>query len=114
MILQPQLPECWGCARTWRPYALRDICTISGRVGVSSAIWDKAGPLSTAERDQARLHAYHSERILARIPPLAELAKLAGQHHEHCDGSGYHRGFTRSPAVDAVSRPGLCRQPTDD
>jgi HD-GYP domain-containing protein (c-di-GMP phosphodiesterase class II)/predicted DNA-binding protein (UPF0251 family) len=64
-----------------------------GRVGVSSAIWDKAGPLSTAERDQARLHAYHSERILARIPPLAGLAKLAGQHHERSDGSGYHRGF---------------------
>jgi HD-GYP domain-containing protein (c-di-GMP phosphodiesterase class II)/DNA-binding CsgD family transcriptional regulator len=65
-----------------------------GRAGVSSGIWDKAGPLSTAERDQARLHAYHSERILARIPPLAGLAKLVGQHHEHCDGSGYHRGFT--------------------
>jgi HD-GYP domain-containing protein (c-di-GMP phosphodiesterase class II) len=64
-----------------------------GRVGVSSAIWDKAGPLSTAERDQARLHAYHSERILARIPPLTELAKLAGQHHERSDGTGYHRGF---------------------
>jgi HD-GYP domain-containing protein (c-di-GMP phosphodiesterase class II)/DNA-binding CsgD family transcriptional regulator len=64
-----------------------------GRVGVSSAIWDKAGPLSTAERDQARLHAYHSERILARIPPLTGLAKLAGQHHERSDGSGYHRGF---------------------
>ena len=65
-----------------------------GRVGVSSAIWDKAGPLSGIERDQARLHAYHSERILARIPPLAGLAKLAGQHHERCDGSGYHRGAT--------------------
>jgi HD-GYP domain-containing protein (c-di-GMP phosphodiesterase class II)/predicted DNA-binding protein (UPF0251 family) len=64
-----------------------------GRVGVSSAIWDKAGPLSMAERDQARLHAYHSERILARIPPLTELAKLAGQHHERSDGTGYHRGF---------------------
>jgi HD-GYP domain-containing protein (c-di-GMP phosphodiesterase class II)/DNA-binding CsgD family transcriptional regulator len=64
-----------------------------GRVGVSSAIWDKAGPLSRAERDQARLHAYHSERILARIPPLTELAKLAGQHHERSDGTGYHRGF---------------------
>src|SRR4029453_9603670 len=36
-----------------------------GRVGVSSAIWDKAGSLSAAERDQARLHAYHSEQILA-------------------------------------------------
>jgi HD-GYP domain-containing protein (c-di-GMP phosphodiesterase class II) len=65
-----------------------------GRVGVSSAIWDKAGPLSTAEREQARLHAYHSERILARIPPLKGLATLAGQHHERCDGSGYHRGYT--------------------
>jgi HD-GYP domain-containing protein (c-di-GMP phosphodiesterase class II)/DNA-binding CsgD family transcriptional regulator len=64
-----------------------------GRVGVSSAIWDKAGPLSTAERDQARLHAYHSERILDRIPPLTGLAKLAGQHHERSDGSGYHRGI---------------------
>jgi HD-GYP domain-containing protein (c-di-GMP phosphodiesterase class II) len=65
-----------------------------GRVGVSSAIWDKAGPLSTAERDQARLHAYHSERILARISPLKGLATLAGQHHERCDGSGYPRGYT--------------------
>jgi HD-GYP domain-containing protein (c-di-GMP phosphodiesterase class II)/DNA-binding CsgD family transcriptional regulator len=65
-----------------------------GRVGVSSAIWDKAGPLSGIERDQARLHAYHSERILARIPPLTRLAKLAGEHHERCDGSGYHRGST--------------------
>ena len=65
-----------------------------GRVGVSSAIWDKAGPLSTTERDQARLHAYHSERILDRVPPLTALAALAGQHHERCDGSGYHRGAT--------------------
>ena len=65
-----------------------------GRIGVSSAIWDKAGPLSGIERDQARLHAYHSERILARIPPLTKLAKLVGEHHERCDGTGYHRGST--------------------
>ena len=65
-----------------------------GRIGVSSAIWDKAGPLSGIERDQARLHAYHSERILGRIPPLTKLAKLAGEHHERCDGTGYHRGST--------------------
>ncbi len=65
-----------------------------GRVGVSSRIWDKPGPLTQSERDQARLHAYHSERILARIPSLEEVAKLAGQHHERCDGSGYHRGVT--------------------
>jgi DNA-binding CsgD family transcriptional regulator len=65
-----------------------------GRVGVSSRIWDKPGRLSQTERDQARLHAYHSERILSRVPALAEVARLAGQHHERCDGSGYHRGVT--------------------
>jgi HD-GYP domain-containing protein (c-di-GMP phosphodiesterase class II) len=65
-----------------------------GRVGISSRIWDKPGPLSQSERDQARLHAHHSERILARVPALARVATLAGQHHERCDGSGYHRGAT--------------------
>jgi HD-GYP domain-containing protein (c-di-GMP phosphodiesterase class II) len=64
-----------------------------GRVAVSSRIWDKDEPLSATERDQAHLHPYHSERILARIPELAEVATLAGQHHERCDGSGYHRGI---------------------
>jgi HD-GYP domain-containing protein (c-di-GMP phosphodiesterase class II) len=64
-----------------------------GRVAVSSRIWDKTEPLSASERDQANLHPYHSERILARIPELAEVATLAGQHHERCDGSGYHRGI---------------------
>ena len=63
-----------------------------GRIGVSSRIWDKANPSQT-ERDQARLHPYYSERILARIPELADVARLVGQHHEHCDGSGYHRGL---------------------
>jgi HD domain len=63
-------------------------------LGVSSAIWDDAAPLNTAEREQARLHPYHSERILARIPSLAGLATLAGQHHERSDGTGYHRGAT--------------------
>ncbi|MCL3861131.1 HD domain-containing phosphohydrolase [Actinotalea sp. K2] len=63
-----------------------------GRIGVSSRIWDKATPSQT-ERDQARLHPYYSERILARIPALADAARLAGQHHERCDGSGYHRGL---------------------
>ncbi|HET6652194.1 MAG TPA: HD domain-containing phosphohydrolase [Nocardioides sp.] len=65
-----------------------------GRIGVPSRIWNKPGPLSAAERDQAQLHAYHSERILARVPALADLAVLVGQHHERCDGSGYHRGLT--------------------
>lgn len=65
-----------------------------GRVAVSSRIWDKPGPLTGSERDQVRLHAYHGERVLARVPALTEVATLVGQHHERCDGSGYHRGVT--------------------
>jgi HD-GYP domain-containing protein (c-di-GMP phosphodiesterase class II) len=68
-----------------------------GRVAISSRIWDKPGRLITQEWEQVRLHAYHSERILAGSARLAPLAELAGKHHERCDGSGYHRG---SPHTD--------------
>jgi HD-GYP domain-containing protein (c-di-GMP phosphodiesterase class II) len=63
-----------------------------GRVGLPSRLWTVPRPWTAAERDQARLHAYHSERVLARVPQLAAVAALAGAHHERCDGSGYHRG----------------------
>ncbi|MGA8045765.1 MAG: HD domain-containing phosphohydrolase [Dermatophilaceae bacterium] len=63
-----------------------------GRVGVSSHVWGKRSPLSTGEREQVRLHPYHSERILSGSPGLARLSGLVGRHHERLDGSGYHRG----------------------
>ncbi|WP_157362365.1 HD domain-containing phosphohydrolase [Haloechinothrix halophila] len=67
-----------------------------GRVAVSDAIWEKPGPLSEGEWEQVRLHAYHSERILAGSERLSALARLAGMHHERLDGSGYHRGCART------------------
>ncbi len=63
-----------------------------GRVAVHPRIWEKPGPLNADEWEQVRLHPYHSERILARSEFLAELAPVAGAHHERLDGSGYHRG----------------------
>ena len=63
-----------------------------GRVAVSNVIWEKPGPLTAAEWEQARMHSYHSERILARSDALAPLARVAGMHHERLDGSGYFRG----------------------
>jgi HD-GYP domain-containing protein (c-di-GMP phosphodiesterase class II) len=63
-----------------------------GRVGISDAIWEKPGPLTGAEWEQVRLHAYHSERILATSQALEPAARIAGMHHERLDGSGYHRG----------------------
>jgi HD-GYP domain-containing protein (c-di-GMP phosphodiesterase class II) len=63
-----------------------------GRVAVPNGIWDKAGTLGSAERERVRLHSYYSERILARTPVFADVARLAGSHHERPDGSGYHHG----------------------
>jgi len=63
-----------------------------GRLAVSNAIWEKPGPLTSAEWEQVRLHPYHSERILATSSALEPLAHLAGMHHERLDGTGYHRG----------------------
>jgi HD-GYP domain-containing protein (c-di-GMP phosphodiesterase class II)/DNA-binding CsgD family transcriptional regulator len=62
-----------------------------GRVGISNAIWEKAGPLTRAEWEVVRMHAYHSERVLASASSLEPMAVIAGMHHERLDGSGYHR-----------------------
>jgi HD-GYP domain-containing protein (c-di-GMP phosphodiesterase class II) len=73
-----------------------------GRVAVSNAIWEKPGPLTAAEWEQARMHSYHSERILATSEALAPMARVAGMHHERLNGSGYYRGCRGrelSPAV---------------
>jgi HD-GYP domain-containing protein (c-di-GMP phosphodiesterase class II) len=65
-----------------------------GRVAVPVRIWQKAAPLTPDDRERVRLHAYHSERVLARSPFLASLVPVATFHHERLDGSGYHRGTT--------------------
>jgi len=63
-----------------------------GRVAVPVNVWAKPGPLNRDEREQVRLHAYHSERVLDASAALRPLARLAGSHGERCDGSGSHRG----------------------
>lgn len=63
-----------------------------GRVGVSSAVWDRPGPLGQAQWERVRLHPYWTERILSRCQILERFATRAGAHHERLDGSGYHRG----------------------
>jgi putative nucleotidyltransferase with HDIG domain len=62
-----------------------------GRAAVPNGVWECPGPLTWADQERVRLHAYHSERVLSRCGPLAGLASLAGLHHERLDGSGYHR-----------------------
>ncbi len=64
-----------------------------GRLGVSNAIWDKAGPLGAGEWERVRLHPYLTERMLRLSSSLAPLAAIAVQHRERLDGSGYPRGL---------------------
>jgi HD-GYP domain-containing protein (c-di-GMP phosphodiesterase class II) len=63
-----------------------------GRVAVHARVWQKPGPLNADEREQVRLHPYHTGRVLSRSPFLSALAPVAAAHHERLDGSGYHRG----------------------
>ena len=59
-----------------RPRARRGIEPPSGR---------SPGALTSGEWEQVRLHSYHSERLLARIPALAELARV--RRHRTTSGS---------------------------
>jgi len=76
--------------RRWlkRAALLHDV----GKLGVSNSVLDKAGKLDIEEWDAVKLHATYTEVILSRIGAFAELAKVAGAHHEKLDGTGYPRG----------------------
>lgn len=74
-----------------------------GKLGVSNSVLDKAGALDRAEWDAVKLHAEYSERILSRITAFAELARVAGAHHERLDGTGYPRGL-RADEINIETR----------
>lgn len=64
-----------------------------GKLGISNAILDKPGKLDAAEWAQVKNHSRYTEEILAHLTPFAELAKMAGAHHERLDGNGYPYGL---------------------
>ena len=64
-----------------------------GKLGVSNSVLDKPGALDRDEWTAVKQHAAYSERILARVGAFAELATIAGAHHERLDGTGYPRGL---------------------
>jgi HD-GYP domain-containing protein (c-di-GMP phosphodiesterase class II) len=65
-----------------------------GLVAVSSfALHKPPERLTAAEWESLRLHPYHGERILSRVPVLAPVVPLVAAHHERMDGSGYYRGL---------------------
>jgi len=63
-----------------------------GRLGVSNQIWEKKGPLSTAESERVRMYPYLTGRILSRVGGLESVVSVATKHEERIDGSGFPRG----------------------
>ncbi len=53
-----------------------------GRACVATSVWEKRGALTTGEREQVRLHPYHTERVLARSPVLEPNARLAARTNQ--------------------------------
>jgi HD-GYP domain-containing protein (c-di-GMP phosphodiesterase class II) len=68
-----------------------------GIVTISSFVLGKPeDQLTDAEFEQVRLHPYHSERILSRVPAFEFIAPLVAAHHERMDGQGYYRRLAGS------------------
>lgn len=73
-----------------------------GNLGVSNTIWDKPGPLTAGEWERVRLAPHVTERMLHQSQALAPIGRIAVQHRERLDGSGYPRRLTGS----AITRAG--------
>ncbi|MEA2268374.1 MAG: hypothetical protein QOC64_984 [Solirubrobacteraceae bacterium] len=74
-----------------------------GKLAVSNRILDKPEGLNEVEWGIVRAHPAMSERILLGVDAFGEIARIAGNHHERLDGSGYGRGRT-AVALDPLSR----------
>jgi HD-GYP domain-containing protein (c-di-GMP phosphodiesterase class II) len=85
--------RAWGLSEDEARLLRRAGCVADlGSVGIPAGIWDDPAPLGVDDVERVRLHPYFTERVLTRCRGLADVAALAGAHHERLDGSGYCRG----------------------
>ncbi|MBJ6763734.1 HD domain-containing protein [Myxococcaceae bacterium JPH2] len=73
-----------------------------GHVTLPTGLWLRSA-WSDEERRLSRAHVEATERLLAATPMLRSVARLAGEHHERLDGSGYPRGLA-SNSLSRASR----------
>lgn len=95
--------ECGLEAEQREPLRLAAHLHDLGHVAVPAAIWQLPRAWHGRERERAHSHTFWTERILGAAAPLADVAKIAGAHHERLDGSGYHRAL-RDTALSRASR----------
>ena len=85
--------------RLRRAALLHDI----GKLGISSRLLDKAGPLTRREWQEMMRHPLYTWEILSRVSAFSDFARMAAMHHEKLDGSGYPWGV-RGEELDAPAR----------
>jgi HD-GYP domain-containing protein (c-di-GMP phosphodiesterase class II)/DNA-binding CsgD family transcriptional regulator len=76
-----------------------------GLVAIPSFVLHKPEErLNEAERESLRLHPYHAERLVARVPAFDPARPIVAAHHERPDGRGFPGGLGRDrlPAGAAV------------
>ena len=64
-----------------------------GKLHTPSQILRKPGPLTAPEEEVMRQHTVQGEKIIGTSPRLQVARRIAGNHHENWDGSGYPRGL---------------------
>lgn len=74
-----------------------------GKLGISSGILEKAGPMTDDERAEMQRHPMYTWEILQRVSAFAGFARTAALHHEKLDGTGYPWGV-RGEDLDIASR----------
>lgn len=65
-----------------------------GELGVANRALDESDALTPAEFAEIKQHPRWTYEILSAIPPFADVAGPASQHHERLDGSGYPWGLS--------------------
>ena len=64
-----------------------------GKIGVSDAILNKPGPLTSEEWQQMRKHPAIGYEMLKDVKFLSTAAEIVYAHHERYDGKGYPTGL---------------------
>jgi len=72
-----------------------------GKLMIPWSLLNRLRPLSREEMTRLHQHAPAGETLLLDIG-LPELARIAGQHHERPDGTGYPRGITELDLDSAI------------
>ncbi len=81
------MSEAW-CEQIRYSAQLHDV----GKMSVDSAVLKKAGRLTDQEKQEMDRHTIYGHRILSGTPRLEMAARVALNHHEKWDGSGYPGG----------------------